>query len=283
MNFHIAVFLLFPLVSTGEMIPSEIDSVPDIPLSNLKVYKNTNEEFSACYRLDSNNSICATSSQKYLRINKGDGEVLFDIRETPEYEFRRIGDLSLIKFKNQNIEKRLLRNNLVFNSTEQVDSYLTDVDQKEFENQAKQLMLNGHVDSLVPLADSIDELDLNKEQQNAVRPILVLALNTLTAENKLKAIGELKMEDSKYLRDRQYRGWKRSSGCSRSPGSPNCLGMCGPGCTCWRFVCGDCCFHKGCYDHDLCCRRSFLSLGCWSPIRLIFNFSCSGYPNCGRG
>jgi hypothetical protein len=35
----------------------------------------------------------------------------------------------------------------------------------------------------------------------------------------------------------------------------NCLGMCGPGCTCWRWVCGDCCWHRGCYRHDLHCRR----------------------------
>jgi hypothetical protein len=33
-----------------------------------------------------------------------------------------------------------------------------------------------------------------------------------------------------------------------------CYGMCGPGCTCWSWVCGDCCFHTGCAVHDDYCR-----------------------------
>ncbi|MGH2562652.1 MAG: hypothetical protein ACRDJH_26640 [Thermomicrobiales bacterium] len=38
-------------------------------------------------------------------------------------------------------------------------------------------------------------------------------------------------------------------------GYPNeaqdCFGMCGPGCSeCWEWVCGDCCFHQFCADHD---------------------------------
>lgn len=34
----------------------------------------------------------------------------------------------------------------------------------------------------------------------------------------------------------------------------SCLGMCGKGCSCWRFVCGDCCYHYGCFEHDEICR-----------------------------
>jgi hypothetical protein len=33
-----------------------------------------------------------------------------------------------------------------------------------------------------------------------------------------------------------------------------CYGMCGPGCKCWSWVCGDCCFHTGCAVHDDYCR-----------------------------
>ena len=42
------------------------------------------------------------------------------------------------------------------------------------------------------------------------------------------------------------------------PVGNTCLGMCGPSCSmCWDywFICDDCCFHRGCYDHDLCCSR----------------------------
>ena len=49
-----------------------------------------------------------------------------------------------------------------------------------------------------------------------------------------------------------------------------CFGMCGYGCYCWEFLCGDCCYHLGCKDHDICCRDSFFSSSCIFP----FWFSC---------
>eukprot|EP00118_Oscarella_pearsei_P016710 m.161309 g.161309 ORF g.161309 m.161309 type:complete len:328 (+) comp38815_c0_seq2:2296-3279(+) len=48
----------------------------------------------------------------------------------------------------------------------------------------------------------------------------------------------------------------------------DCVGMCGKGCSCWKWVCGNCCFHRGCYQHDLCRGVSF-----YIPV----NFSCSGF------
>ena len=52
-----------------------------------------------------------------------------------------------------------------------------------------------------------------------------------------------------------------------------CIGMCGPECDCWCWVCGDCCYHKGCYQHDVCCRTKISSFSCWLP----FNFTCDSY------
>ena len=59
----------------------------------------------------------------------------------------------------------------------------------------------------------------------------------------------------------------------------HCNGMCGRKCSCWSWVCGDCCFHQGCYEHDLCCGHDFWSTYCLTP----FDFSCGrykGYPRC---
>jgi hypothetical protein len=59
-------------------------------------------------------------------------------------------------------------------------------------------------------------------------------------------------------------GCKKSK-CKCSDDKPNsddgCLGMCGPGCCCWCWMCGDCCFHQGCFVHDLACRGCKKSLG----------------------
>ena len=44
-------------------------------------------------------------------------------------------------------------------------------------------------------------------------------------------------------------------GCEEYPNPElDCHGMCGPGCECWDWVCGDCCFHDGCSLHDTFCR-----------------------------
>lgn len=65
------------------------------------------------------------------------------------------------------------------------------------------------------------------------------------------------------------------------PDGNKCLGMCGPRCWCWKLVCNDCCYHKGCYEHDLCCRKRQFSGYCLLPF--LHNFGCDsygGYPNC---
>ena len=237
--------------------------------ANLTVYNNSKEEFYACFNLPlPGQTICANSSQTHVRITNGDGQVLFDVRETPKYEFRRIGNISLVKFKNETREKRLLVNNFVFDSPEQVHpTYLDEIDENEFEKQAKKLMIDGDVDSMAPLADAIDELVLSKEQQKAARPVLILAMNALRAESSLKVSGKLKMNDSEYIRDRKQRKSKRYT-CSwwRQPIGPNCLGMCGSGCSlCWSYICGDCCYHPGRYEHDVCC-QDFFSSACLGPL-----------------
>ena len=54
----------------------------------------------------------------------------------------------------------------------------------------------------------------------------------------------------------------------------NCHGMCGRNCDCWSILCGDCCVHQGCLEHDDCCTKyGFWSFACLTP----FGFSCSGY------
>lgn len=53
----------------------------------------------------------------------------------------------------------------------------------------------------------------------------------------------------------------------------DCIGLCGPYCKCWCWVCGDCCVHQGCYQHDVCCRNNYYSFNCFLP----FNFTCDSY------
>ena len=59
---------------------------------------------------------------------------------------------------------------------------------------------------------------------------------------------------------------KRAADCKKYA---DCKGLCGKGCKCWKWVCGDCCYHQGCYDHDVCCEDHG-----------YFSSACFGIPEC---
>jgi len=60
--------------------------------------------------------------------------------------------------------------------------------------------------------------------------------------------------------------------CSR-PTANECYGMCGPGCSCWSWVCGDCCYHGGCAKHDAWCRQGQWYY-CYNISAVIALFGC---------
>jgi hypothetical protein len=60
--------------------------------------------------------------------------------------------------------------------------------------------------------------------------------------------------------------------CTR-PSANECYGMCGPGCSCWSWVCGDCCYHSGCAKHDSWCRQGQWYY-CYNISAVIALFGC---------
>ena len=63
--------------------------------------------------------------------------------------------------------------------------------------------------------------------------------------------------------------------CIRCPVGDDCSGLCGPMCSCWSYVCGDCCYHQGCYDHDMCCSGGLEYLN--SECFFFLPFNCTHY------
>lgn len=100
--------------------------------------------------------------------------------------------------------------------------------------------------------------------------------------------GSMKLKDVRSILSRKKKNIfrsKRRDYCldlRSNPYDDECLGMCGPGCTCWSFVCGDCCYNKLCFEHDKCCRHKTFSLSCLLPF--LYYLSCEegfgGYPSC---
>ena len=57
-------------------------------------------------------------------------------------------------------------------------------------------------------------------------------------------------------RQKRFFGWvRRYIGCFRYLKYSDCKGLCGIHCFCWWFICNDCCYHRSCYEHDLCCEK----------------------------
>jgi hypothetical protein len=52
-----------------------------------------------------------------------------------------------------------------------------------------------------------------------------------------------------------------------------CYGMCGNGCSCWSWVCGDCCYHGGCAQHDTWCRQGKWWY-CYNITAVVALFGC---------
>jgi hypothetical protein len=62
--------------------------------------------------------------------------------------------------------------------------------------------------------------------------------------------------------------------CTAYPNSGDqCYGMCGYGCSCWSWVCGDCCYHNGCAQHDSWCRQGQWYY-CYNITAVIALFGC---------
>ncbi len=57
------------------------------------------------------------------------------------------------------------------------------------------------------------------------------------------------------------------------PYGNGCYGMCGYGCSCWSWVCGDCCYHNGCAKHDSWCRNGQWYY-CYNITAVIALFGC---------
>ena len=79
-------------------------------------------------------------------------------------------------------------------------------------------------------------------------------------------------------RSRRSLTWCSNSNsyCNVCPVGDNCLGLCGPGCSCWWFICGDCCWNLGCYIHDVFTCSGQNDLDCW--LNAPFELTCTPGP-----
>ena len=100
---------------------------------------------------------------------------------------------------------------------------------------------------------------------------ILLKASDVETPSELKAAHALEDETAERNSDTQKRG------CT-TPTENQCTGVCGRGCWCWQWFCGDCCWHRGCYEHDICCEKKPYSSYCLTPVGL----TCSGFRDYAR-
>ena len=141
---------------------------------------------------------------------------------------------------------------------------------KVLRNHYQQAMSELHyVPDVQLLERALAALGDNSTRLEVLKPFHSLCFNLLKASD---VETPLELKAPRDLEDGSIDGEMQKRGCVK-PTENNCRGLCGKGCWCWSWVCGDCCWHRGCYEHDLCCKKNPYSSYCLVPDGL----SCSGF------
>ena len=113
----------------------------------------------------------------------------------------------------------------------------------------------------------------------AARVFYMLALQLKKARTSM----EVSPTSNRDTRARSHQRRQCDAVCptNRCPGPDECFGMCGYGCHCWSWVCGDCCVHEFCLTHDQCCRdHGFFTFACLSAAWKVWFSPCTSTYTC---
>ena len=161
------------------------------------------------------------------------------------------------------------------------------------------LLLRAEVQLIDEAAKAMGTSGISGKDNQAARVFYVYAMRLATAQEKL-LIREVSVQRSHYKDNLNFTqalfagdsvhensNANKLEQCTtfpvkcprgKCPIGKFCSGMCGPSCKqCWTwYVCGDCCYHQGCYDHDMCCSgpNGYMT---WSCLAVLFWFHCDHY------
>ena len=166
-----------------------------------------------------------------------------------------------------------------------LDSRNSDMARKEA---VENLVSRGEADLIEKAAKALGNAGVMGTDSSAAQKFYVLAMRLETIKDFVRLQSQAESSSyhpiphsftpNMYSRHPQKRASCRKCITGECPyygdQSRGCHGMCGRQCTCWWWMCGDCCVHRGCLEHDDCCQHyGYVSFECLN----IFAFSCSGY------
>ncbi len=154
--------------------------------------------------------------------------------------------------------------------------------QKEFETNPirsreaaiSRLILSREANLVIEAAKAVGNRGIIGKDNPAAMRLYILAMRLQNLITPKQASSNENLDDERLQQFGQTMAHNKEY-CTKSknycekgkcPGANSCEGMCGPSCSCWKWVCGNCCWNKMCYDHDQCCRKKMLSWGCMGII-----------------
>ena len=156
---------------------------------------------------------------------------------------------------------------------------------KALSDSLRDLLSRPEVQLIEYAARAMGEEGINGQDSSSVLPFYLAALHLHKMQHAAFGSNH-SMQDHHALQPNSFtpnhlpmRGKRHSNSCFNTCPpcqDQQCLGLCGLNCHCWKLVCGDCCWHLGCYEHDLCCREKFIRTKCLLP----FKFQCEHSYKC---
>ena len=158
-------------------------------------------------------------------------------------------------------------------------------------NSLESLTMSPQASLIIEAALALGDTGLTGADSQAAMKFYIIALKLQNARDSVDPAQNMQSYSSKSESPRQKRSHLqncrnndatcRRGECPFRRGSNDCFGMCGKGCWCWSFVCGDCCIHNYCLTHDDCCANAgFFTFKCFrvafdKPFsRCSDNFRC---------
>ena len=183
-----------------------------------------------------------------------------------------------------------LMESIMMGEREMSDDVLEHFDNKTV-NETRQSVLNNLAVSqeallITEAAQALGSLGIQGSEYPAVMRFYLLALRLASARGGTE--GSSITTDGNVLKERRQKRQLvrcssngRTCNIGRCPTGSGCFGQCGYGCSCWTFVCGDCCVHEYCRTHDRCCAdRGFWSWACLSVAWRVLGSRCSDRYRC---
>lgn len=210
---------------------------------------------------DTRGIVFVSRSDDYLLVRTFSGQTLVETSPTTENDGQKLRSIYITGYEYLQNE-----NSADFDSPVGHDKPLSDA--------IHDLLGRKELGLLEKAAEAVGKKGLNGKNTPATLPFFLFALRITQLAESLRHSNTTVTT----VRNKRESYMHCAGTCPPCP-NDKCIGMCGKGCSCWRSVCGDCCWHLGCYDHDLCCKKSWLQSRCLLP-KVAYKFHCDQHYKC---